>query len=234
MINATISGDIISSAALTPQERSSLMEEIKGGFNLIKEKICSYEDDFYGRIVRGDTVECYIKKPKDALRIALILKTLVGAFVISNDSNVSILERKRRSLFQNYGIRLSIALGEMEHTDIKQGILDGEAIYRSGRKLDEQKTSYKEKIAVKRTLFWSAFDSENFSAIEVIIGLIDTLIMEMTAKQQAVVYYKLLGHNESEISRILKISQSTVNHHSTSAGWSAIEEAILYYEHTTK
>jgi hypothetical protein len=40
----------------------------------------------------------------------------------------------------------------------------------------------------------------------------------------------LLGKSEEEIKNILKKSQSTINQHSTTAGWNAIENTIKYFE----
>lgn len=61
---------------------------------------------FWGRIVKGDSIECVMDFPEDAFEAALILKTLVKSFEPSdvNDS-------KR---FNRYGLRIAIGIGEMK------------------------------------------------------------------------------------------------------------------------
>jgi hypothetical protein len=43
-----------------------------------------------------------------------------------------------------------------------------------------------------------------------------------------------LGFNEDEIAQRMKLNQSTVNGHSTSLGWNAIEKTVLYFEQIMK
>ena len=69
----------------------------------------------------------------------------------------------------------------MRTVDKKQDVLDGEAIYYSGRLLENQLKSE-------------------------------------------------LGKQENEIAKLLNIKQPTVNRHSNSAGWPAIESAVKYFE----
>jgi DNA-binding NarL/FixJ family response regulator len=63
-----------------------------------------------------------------------------------------------------------------------------------------------------------------------VIDLIDVLLNKATGKQCQVVYFKLLGMSEKEISKKLGVAQSVVNQHSTSVGWNAIEKAVIYFE----
>jgi hypothetical protein len=83
-----------------------------------------------------------MKEPKDSLRVALLIKTLVKMMVLEKSSNYAI--EKKRLLFKKYGVRLAIGIGSMRTVNIQQGILDGEAIYLSGRKIDDQRSRNKE------------------------------------------------------------------------------------------
>jgi len=63
---------------------------------------------------------------------------------------------------------------------------------------------------------------------------LDVLFAESTRAQCEIIFYKLLSKSEKEISEILKKSQSTINQHSTAAGWFAIDRAVKYFESQIK
>ena len=66
--------------------------------------------------------------------------------------------------------------------------------------------------------------------MDVILGLLDAILKEMTIRQSEILYYKLLGFNEEEIASKLSIKQSAVNQQSNSFSWSSIESAVNYFE----
>ncbi len=90
---------------------------------------------------------------KDVFRISLIVKTYIKAFA----KEILEIEKKvsgRFFLFEKYGIRTAIGIGELSRLDLKKGIIDGEAIYFSGRIINNQKNTYdRNKISIKNTLF---------------------------------------------------------------------------------
>jgi hypothetical protein len=81
-------------------------------------------------------------------------------------------------------------------------------------------------------LYIKSSDNKINAEFEPLLGLIDVLMNKATAKQNKVLYLKLSGKNEEEIAVILGVFQPTVNQHSTSAGWNAIEKAVLYFENS--
>ena len=117
----------------------------------------------------------------------------------------------------------------MRTVDSTRGILDGEAIYLSGRKLDNKRSSNKEKIVIKNTMFFESADT-NSEYCAVLVELLDVLLRNITARQAEVMYYKLLSFNELQIANKMGIKQATVNQHSTAAGWNAIEHTLNYFE----
>ncbi|MPM83440.1 hypothetical protein SDC9_130504 [bioreactor metagenome] len=125
---------------------------------------------------------------------------------------------------------MAIGVGKMRTLNFKEGIMDGEAIYLSGRKINEQKNYNKEKITIKNTLFFESNDMELTERFSVIFGLLDRLFVSMTVRQSEVLHYKLQEISEQEIAQKLKMSQSSVNQHSTASGWNVIEQAVKYYE----
>lgn len=219
MVRATISADIVSSTALSVEELTLLQSEIRRFLEELSEK--SQGKD-WGRLFKGDSVEIFLHDSHEALRVALLLKTLVKkTFSWGKETNA------RRELFRKYGIRLAIGIGEMRAADQKQDILDGEAIYNSGRLLEK---ATKDKLSIKRSMFFACPNPLLTDYVDVMMGLLDTLLRNATSRQNEILYYRLLGKDEKEIAEMLNIKQSAVNQRSNAAGWKAVESAVNYFE----
>jgi hypothetical protein len=223
MKNATISADVVSYTSLTTKDKRAL--ELGIG-NLLGELSKKYKNhSFYGRMVQGDTIECALNSPIHVLRIALMLKTFVKSFQLS-----SAYQNNRIKHFKEHGIRLAIAVDELQTLDRKKGIIDGEAIYKSGRKIKSMGTSNKQRVVIKNTMYFLSSDELLQDNFDTIVKLLDTIISKCSAKQSEVIYHKLMGFNEIEIAGILNKNQSTISQHSTAAGWHAIEISVDYFE----
>ena len=219
MVKATISADIVSSTALSVEELTLLQLEIRQFLEGLEEKS---QGKNWGRLFKGDSVEIFLLDPHEALRTALQLKTLVKkTFSWGKETNA------KRELFRKYGIRLAIGIGEMRTADKTRDILDGDAIYNSGRLLEK---ATKEKQSIKRSMYFACPGLLLAEQVDVMVGLLDTLLRNATSRQSEILYYKLSGKNEEEIAELLKIKQSAVNQRSNSAGWKAIESAVNYFE----
>ena len=130
---------------------------------------------------------------------------------------------------QKYGIRFSIGVGDIKYADKHEDIIDGEAIYMSGRNLDV--------ISGKGNVF-TAFQikdtPESFcNLLDSYVALLSNIVDSYSAKQAEVVFYKLLGFREIEISEKLGIYQSSVNTRSTNAQWGLVNTAIKDFEDLT-
>ena len=221
-----LSADIVAFTSLDEELRNQLIEYL----NIL---IKSLEKDFgtYGRIIKGDYIEIVVENPVHALTIMLQVKSYIKSFSL----NIENSKNNRLKNFKNYGVRIAMGYGKLDKYDKENGIIDGEAIYYSGRKLNEETKTYnKERIVIKNTLF---FISENDSLnqnINTILGLIDILINNATAKQCQILYFRLLGLTEQEIAKELDTKQPTVNKQLTSIGWNAIEKSIKYFEQIMK
>ncbi|MBR5652261.1 MAG: RNA polymerase subunit sigma-70 [Bacteroidales bacterium] len=226
MNKATISADIVSSTELTPSALSQLQKEIK---NFVKQLGNKYKGT-WGRLSKGDSVEIYIDNPQDSLRIALLLKTLIKKFKVDAESAGLDADKKRLEMFKTYGVRIAIAVGEMRVANKRTNMLDGEAIYASGRAIEHHNTSNKSKIVIKNTLFFESSDAKLSQQINAYLGFLDVLFKRATERQCEVIYYRLLGKTEKEISEQLSVGQSVVNQHSTTFGWNAVEQLLKYYE----
>jgi len=220
---AAISADIVSSTSLDVEQRLYLEDQLTS-FLLVVRKIFR-KDGFYGRLIKGDYIECALKQTKNALRIALLIKAYVKSLDISDKK-----EKSRLLKFRTYGVRVAIGIGGLTVFDPKKGILDGEAIYFSGRAIGGLSTYGKERVVIKNSLFFKSNCEDWDICFGPICNLLDVLFSKMTRLQSEIIYYKLLGKTEEEIKKILKKSQSTINQHSTTAGWNAIENAIKYFE----
>jgi len=225
---ATISGDIISYSSFSPNERLKIEEELIKLINFLREKFKNI--DFYGRLIRGDYIECAMKEPAYSLRISLIFKTYLK--LISKYFKLTF--NKKTKYFFEHGLRIAIAIGTLDTFDIEKGIIDGEAIYLSGRRIQNMSSHDKQKVIIKNTMFFCSNDTKIQNQFETIFSLLDFIISKCSAKQSEVIYYKLLNYNEQEISKLLNKYQSTINQHSTSAGWPVIEKTLKYYESTIK
>lgn len=225
---ATLSADVISYTSLKEEEKRKLESAIKQLLFDLTVKYGKY--NFFGRLVQGDYIECALNAPEHALRIALLLKTLVKSFDFSNKAN----KDNRLKYFSEHGVRLAVAVAPLVKLDPANGIIDGEAIYLSGRAIKSILTSDKQKIVIKNTMFFCSNNNQLQNQYETIFSLLDTIISKCSAKQSQILYYKLLNLSEKEISQHLRKSQSTISQHSTAAGWLSIEKAVNYFENSVQ
>lgn len=212
---ATISADIVKSTSLETRDIIELRKRLLSLFERIETDMLP---GFWGRIVRGDTIECFVPDCGKALRIAIIIKLFVR--MCAEEMGASYFTR-------HYGIRLSIGIGGMKYVDAKEDIMDGPAIYLSGRNLDA--------IGANRDVY-SIIGLESDAVgihwlLDSYVSLLDNLISSYSNKQVEVVFYKLLGYKERQISEMLNIYQSAVNSRSSLAKWGLLEMAIKDFEH---
>lgn len=211
---ATISADIVSSTSLSTRSMIELNEYIKEQLTLLE----SHYKGFWGRIVRGDTIECVLEKPEDAFEMALILKCMVKAFKPSDQG-----EYPR---FVKYGLRLAIGIGEMNIVDRYLDMLDGDAIYRSGRLLDKLVGRLKYSMAI------SMKEEQYEEPINIILELINQILNNATSRKCLTLYQRLLSVSSNVTAKHMGITISGVNQTLNEIGWGTIEQAIKYYRKT--
>jgi len=172
---------------------------------------------FWARIVRGDSLECVVPDYRDSLRIAVLVKLFVKMRVAEFDCS---------QMLQRHGIRFSIAAGELKYADKDEDIIDGPAIYLSGRNLDEISRN-----EVRMSVFDVDGEPRPLSHLmDSYVALVCDMVDSYSAKQATVVYYKLLGFKEVEIGERLGIYQSSVNVRATNAQWGLLNRAIMDFE----
>lgn len=210
---ATISADIVRSTSLIIGDLIKLRNKLRGLFD-------DFEKDypgFWARIVRGDGVECFVPDGRYALRIAILIKLLVKVQVSDMDCHDHL---------HRYGVRFSIGMAEENYADKAEDIINGPAIFLSGRNLDE--ISGRDDVYAAFEVF-NATDSVN-GLLESYVSLLSNMVDSFSAKQAEVVFYKLLGYREVEIGERLGIYQSSVNMRARSARWGLFNSAIKDFE----
>ncbi|CAM3379728.1 fumarate hydratase [Aequorivita lipolytica] len=220
---SVISGDIVSSTSLNVEDSKFVEESLKTLLQDLKR-----EFNVYGRIIKGDYLECVVPNPSEGLQVALAIKSFVKAIPI--DIKKYTKDDNRLKQFRIHGIRLAIGYGELSRYNPEEGVIDGEAIYFAGREISGETTYNKERIVIKNTLFFASKNEDLNKNIQPLLALLDVLLSKATSRQCEVLYLKLMNNQEEEIAKQLGIGQSAVNQHSTSVGWNAIDEAVNYFK----
>ena len=210
---ATLSADIVRSTSLQTDDLIELKNRL---LNLFDDLEKDYHG-FWARIVKGDGIECYIPEHRYALRIAVLLKLFVKMQADKCDCS---------EMLQKYGIRFSIGVSRGIYENRKQDIIDGPAIYISGRNLD---------IISRKTNVYSIVEVDGASEemncfLDSYVAMVSNLVDSYSVKKAEVVYDKLLGYKEREISERLGIFQSSVNTRSSNAQWGLLNIAIKDFE----
>lgn len=210
---ATISADIVRSTSLKTEDLINMRKQLLALFHDLE---CDYQG-FWARIIRGDSIECVVPNCNDALRIAILIKLFVkmkaSAFECSE-------------MLQKYGIRFSIGVADIRYADKEEDIINGPAIYISGRNLDE--ISRKDN---NMTVFEMArAPKELNNLLDSYVAMVSSIVDSYSAKQAEVVFYKLLGMREVEIADRVGIFQSSVNTRASHAQWGLLNTAIKDFE----
>jgi hypothetical protein len=227
MSKTVILGDIIASTSLADSEWANIEKSLKDLLKDLKQNF-----NLYGRVIKGDSLECVVPEPADALRIAIAIKSYVKSIHLDNSPEKK--KNTRFRIYRTYRIRLVIGYGELTRFDPRKGIIDGEAIYLAGRKINEMTTHKGERVVIKNTLFFVSKNEKLNSEFDALLSLLDVLLTKATSKQSEVLYMKLMKFSEEQISQKMKIKQQTVNQHSRSIGWNAIEKAVEHFNNVIK
>ena len=209
---ATISADIVRSTSLRTKDLIVLLNELRG----LLEDFEKYYPGFWARIVRGDSIECVVPEYRYAFRIAILIKLFVKIQAGKFDCH---------ELLQRHGIRFSIGIADISYADKAEDMISGPAIYLSGRNLDE----------ISRRDLYTAMEVEAVpkslsDVMDSYVAMLSNLVDSYSTKQAEVVFFKLLGYKEVDISKRLNIYQSAVNMRSTGAQWRLLNTAIKDFE----
>lgn len=212
-MEAVITADIIGYTKLNEEQQSYVLVEIKKLFDTIEGVRNNLGNNF--KIKRGDAVQVEIKDPKEALKIALLLKAAVTQITF----DTTYFKRMRPVI----DIRIAIGLGSINN---KRELVDesmGMAYNNSGRTLDEMRRA--------KTIFTLKSDNPKLDEeLNVAFKLLDSILLSWNITSAELMYWLLMGLTEWEISGKLNISQSAVNQRKRRAGWYGIEALLERYE----
>ena len=206
---ATLSADVVDSTSLSTGDTIKLKGSLEGFFPIMK-SLCG---EAWGRVVRGDSMECVIPDARKALRIALLLKCYVKSLDLPSASN----------MMKKKGMRVVIGLGSLRINDEQNGIIDGEAIYGSGRELDKLSGN----DAISLMMVSGELNVNGYAALCDVLGFV---MDQATSKQCVVLQHLLLGQTQTQVAKCLGLEQPTVNQHANAAGWNAIQRALSKFE----
>lgn len=211
---AVITADLVDSSNYSESFLDEILKNLNSEFEKLHQDYAENEIDF--EIYRGDSFQGIISKYQDSLKIALQIKSLVNK-VKSKDQKTS------SSLAD---VKIAIGIGTFDYKGDSIAESNGQAFQLSGRTLDEMKNDSR-KIRLKTPL-----ESLN-SEFEASLFLLDTVMEKWSQASAEVVYFLLKGMKETEIAKILNISQSAVNQRKKACGWEAISVLLKRFENVT-
>ncbi len=228
-LQAVITGDLVNSSAMNKQQRTKVISQLQLCLTkLQKQKRYSFEKPF--EVYRGDSFQGILKSPEQALRISIILRTLI---IKLNQQPIrtkmkSVSKEKQTVKLKGADARIAIGIGSVALKVRKVVESDGEAFNHSGKLLDAMKISG-ERIMVKCS------DEKLNAALQTCFILLD-FIMSKWTPQQCEAIYELLVNNygQLQLSKKLKISQPSVHQRLKIAGWYPVEKLIKNYEDVFK
>ncbi len=159
---------------------------------------------------RGDSFQSYLPDPYSTYWLALKLRNQAKLF-----------EKDRPEIKTD--VRISIGIGTVELPITKLANAQGEAFVISGRSFDEM-------VKNEKRLNMKCGDAKTNIALQTISLFTDYIFQSLTMKQAEVLEHLLNRNKQTEISNLLKKSQSTVNRHVQSMGWKQIEELLELYK----
>ncbi len=200
---AVLTGDILDMSKLSIPERKVLMKNLDYLFTRLEAKN-ELQLKIPFEVFRGGSFQGLLDTPAEALRVTLLIRSYLKSEFYSG---------------QNLDVRIGIGLGTVAYKSPKLSESDGEAFHYSGRVLESMK-KHPSRIEIQSS--WSELDAE----LNTGLVLLEVITSKWTAAQADIMYLKLLGYTEMNISATLGITQSAVNQRSNAASWNAIERFV--------
>lgn len=210
---AVLTADLIDSSFYEEEVLEKALNALKDEFEFITDTFG--ENVVRLKIYRGDSFQGIIKKPEEALQVALQIKAAVNRTHLKQTK-----KNKTYSKIADFKIAIGIGTMDLEREEIAES--NGQAFQFSGRTLDEMKNENR-KTRLK-TEYSDLNDEFNASLL-----LLDTITDKWSTASAEVVYFLLRGLKEREIAAEINISQSAVNQRKKAAGWEAISALLKRY-----
>jgi hypothetical protein len=203
-MHAVLTGDIVGSSGLSPEEHRTVVEIIKSIADVFPDTVVGAVD-----VYSGDGWQMLLSDCGMSFRIALYLRAgLKREKAVSVDS------------------RVSIAWGEVDARQVNMQRISestGEVFTASGRGLKELK---------KPSLMCFIALSDNLLSVagNGVLRLMDALVRQWSPEQARAVGPSLLGRTQLEISQELDVGQSSINKSLQAASWPDIDALLVQFE----
>lgn len=198
-IRAVLTGDIVNSTRIGKANERKLLKSLQ-------QVLAAHLFEFY----RGDSLQVYIKEPRQALQMALLCRT----------AGMSITQDK---IVVPSDVRVSIGIGQVNTSVKSLGNAKGEAFVLSGRAFDEE-------LNTDTRLVISTANPMANAGLQVIADYINAIFKVMTSKQAVVIFELLKGETQQQVAGKLKKSKSTINQRVSAGRWPEIEKLLKQYE----
>lgn len=201
---AVLTGDIVSSRRVVDKRKwLKRLEEI------IEKKSRLGKAPKWG-IFRGDGFQIELSSPKDALRLAILIRT--G------------LKSVQELFVQGIDARIGIGIGNKGYSAKSTNESDGPAYHHSGGALDYLKD---QQYRLYISSDWPAFDE----SWNIGLRLMNAIILDWTHAEAEIAWLKLSeGTTQTEMAHRLKISQPAVHKRMAGSHLKDITEVIDYFE----
>lgn len=207
---AVLTGDIVGSRKVANTDK--LITSLKQIFTDIKLKTGIKFDE---EIFRGDSFQIVLYDSKDALLLAILIRIGLRAKTVVGSKTSSI------PIHKLWDARIAIGIGK---GSVKTKIIEsnGEAFQLSGLEFDKLKKAH-EKLNIL-----TVWEEKNMH-FNIITKLLDVIIDKWTKLTSEVVYeYLLNGSTQSEMAKVLKVSQPAIHKRLSIANIDVIEKSIKY------
>lgn len=210
---AVITADLVDSSNYSEAILDEILKNLNSEFEKLQQE---YGEEIDFKIYRGDSFQGVVSKFQHSLKIALQLKSLINKVKLKNQKPANPLA----------DVKIAIGIGSFDYKGDSIAESNGQAFQFSGRTLDDMKNESR-KIRLKTP-------SGNLnSEFEASLFLLDAIMEKWSQASAEVVYFLLKGMKETEIARILNISQSAVNQRKKACGWEAISVLLKRFENIT-
>jgi hypothetical protein len=208
-----ITGDIVGSTDLNPEDRRELYDIMREAGHLVEEHFAdaiALPVDIFA----GDTWQILVSDPPMTLRVAMFYRS-----VIRSQMNRDGRDRKLDT-------RLVMAIGPIDFVPAERTSEgEGVAFRLSGRGLKEMKKYVR--------MSFRCPDDQRQSIWNAVAGLLDAIVYgQWTAARARAVTGALLGWPQDQIAELWPqtIKQASVSKHLRDASWPAVEQTLAIFE----
>jgi hypothetical protein len=199
-MHAVLTGDIVGSSALTPEEHRKVVGIVKSVASAFPEIVVGAVDVF-----SGDSWQMLLNDCGESFKIALYLRASL----------------KRQKAF-SIDSRISVVWGDVDLNQVNPSRISestGETFTASGRGLARLK-----KPAL---MCFSALTDPRLSlAVDGMVRLMDALVRQWSPEQARAIAETLLGKTQQEIAEEFDVGQSSINKSLQAALWPDVDYAI--------